>query len=131
MYYDNMIIIPEENWSIFKNHRKTNLNVLERIGLESVACDFIHEYEESAFGDVYSKNISDYIRVLSDSGTADILDGVYDTYEFDGMLICDFWTTENGCLMLTAVKIPENCENWQDHDWLYNDEFEEVLIRLY
>lgn len=124
--YNNMHILSREAWSNFR--RKTNLNLLECFGLEAVAADFIQQYEQEVNGEIYSKNIKDYLRIMSDDGIVDILDGCYDTYEFDGMLIGEFWTTENGCLLLTAYKIPEDCEDWQEHDWM--DEFEEVLIRL-
>lgn len=30
--------------------------------------------------------------------------------------------------ILTVYKIPEDCADWREHDWL--NEFEEVLIRL-
>lgn len=127
-FYDSMHIVPRDCWNIFFGNRKTGLNTLERFGLESVAAQFIWDYEESACGEVYSHNINDYLRICGDDGYVDILDGAYDTYEFDGYLIDRFWTTENGCLLLTVYKIPEDCEDWQEHDWI--DEFEEVLIRL-
>lgn len=126
--YDNMHIVRRDCWNNFFGNRKTGLNTLERFGLETVAAQFICDYEESVYGESYSHNIKDYLRICRDDGYVDILDGCYDTFEFDGYLIDRFWATENGCLLLTAYKIPEDCEDWREHNWM--DEFEEVLILL-
>lgn len=126
--YEDMHVLERKYWGNFFPNKKTGLNILECYGLEAVAKDFIHEYEESAFGEIARRNIGGFLRINREDGYVDIFDGVYDTYEFDGYLIDKFWTTYNGCLLLTAYKIPEDCEEWQDHDWLC--EFEEVLIRL-
>lgn len=129
--YEHMIEIPAENAVIFERDRNVNLNALERIAMENVACDFILAYEAEAYGleeGTRRAELMQYIRVKSDG--ADILDGCYDTYEFDGFLICEFWATNNGCIMLTAFRIPEEYQGgeWMDQDWM--SDFEQVLFRL-
>lgn len=128
--YENMFVISNDCKDNFK--RKNNLSVLEKIGLEAVLVAFLCQYEYQNFGSV-SENREGELRGYTywHDDCIDILDGVYDTYEFDGYLFCEMWTTENGCLMMTAAKIPENhIDDWQDCDWNCNDEFEEVYIRL-
>lgn len=126
--YENKFLIPHENESCFS--RKHNLSDIERVGLEAIAVEFIAQYEEEMMGEPATaqrrSDIRDVVRWNDDS--VDLLDGVYDTYEFDGYLFGSVWSTENGIPMLTAAKIPDDCEDWEPYDvW---SEFECVYFRL-
>ena len=136
-YYSNKIMIPEENKAIFENNRKQELTTLEKIGLEAILDDFVTEYETDTIGEAHS--IKDYIRYNEDS--VDILDGCTDTYIFDHYAIGDVWTTENGCILMTAVDLeaytgddPERFESSDLYELPYNfdlwSDFDTVLFRL-
>lgn len=125
--YERRHLIPQENESCFK--QKLNLNTIEHVGLEAIATEFIAQYEIESFGEIdcaRRADLRDYMRWNENS--IDILDGMYDTYEFDGYLFGEVWMTENGIPMLTAYEIPEGCENWEDHDFIYD--FVAVYFRL-
>ena len=126
--YENKHIIPKENESCF--HQKENLNTIELVGLEAIAVEFLIQYEYSCGIEELDhriETIRNYMRWNENS--IDILDGCYDTYEFDGYLFGDIWMTENGIPILTAYVIPEDLEDdWEDHDWMY--EFDWVYFRL-
>lgn len=126
--YENMRKIPDDCMDNFK--RKCNLSILEKLGLEVVIVEFFVQYERENFGEVSidrEQNIRDFIRW--NSNYLDILDGVYDTYEFDGYLFSEIWTTENGCIMISAFEIPEeHLDDWQNCDFV--SEFKEIYIRL-
>lgn len=126
--YENMYELPSENKHFFTP--KAKLTDLERIGLESIAVELLAQYEELEFGEPATRgrrgDLRDYIRWNDDN--VDILDGVYNTYELNGFLFGCIWVTENGIPMLTAYRIPEDCEDWENHDFM--DEFEEVYFRL-
>jgi len=125
--YERRHLIPQENESCFKP--KQNLNTIEHIGLEAIATEFIIQYEIENFGEVSNgrrEDLRQYMRWNENS--VDILDGYYNTYEFDGYLFGEVWMTENGIPMLTAHKIPEGCENWEDADFV--GDFTAVYFRL-
>lgn len=126
--YENMYIIPKKSMKNFIP--KKHLSFLECVGLESILVTFLMQYEEENFGINESNReneIRGYTRYCEDS--VSILDGVYDTYEFNGFLFDKIWTTENGCIMISAYKIPENhIDDWQDCDFI--SDFEEFYIRL-
>lgn len=128
--YVGLHVIPKDCESIFENDRREHLNTLEKIALESALADFIVSYEEEAYGDTSigrRNDICGYIRILDDC--VDIMDGMYNTYEFDGMLIGEIWATNNDIIMMTAYRIPEeHADDWMDCEYLC--EFEPVLIRL-
>lgn len=111
--YERRYLLPakyEENFT-----RKTNLNTIEKLGLEAIAVEFmyLHSAEELGF-EPKREELRGYIRWHCDN--VDLLDGYDDTYEFDGFLIDCFWMTEEGIPMLTAYEIPEDCEDWREHD---------------
>lgn len=124
--YENYHIIPADCESNFVP--KAELNTIEKVGLEAIAVEFMYQHECSAFG-----LGSDHERIRSfirwNESSVDILDGFYDTYEFDGFLIGSFWMTENGIPMMTAFEIPEDCEDWRDCDYLCD--FPARFIRLW
>lgn len=126
--YERRYLVPEEHANNFK--QKLNLSDIERVGLEAIAVEFIAQYETETCGEETTAErraeLRDFIRWNSSS--VDILDGYYDTYEFDGYLLNCVWVTENGIPMLSAWEIPEDCEDWTEHD--YMDEFKAVYFRL-
>jgi len=126
--YERRHLIPKENESCF--HRKEKLNTIELLGLEAIAVEFIVQYEFSIIDNCINdrrEEIRGYMRWNESS--IDILDGYYDTYEFDGYLFGEVWMTENGIPMLTVYVIPEDLEDdWEYHDYIY--EFETVYFRL-
>ena len=106
--YDRKHLIPVEHESNF--HRKTELNMIEKIGLEAIAVEFMAQYEKELTGEEANiPFLRGFIRWNADN--VDILDGYHDTYEFDGYLFGELWMTENGIPMMTAFEIPEDCEN--------------------
>ena len=123
--YNNRWLIPEECEDSFQPKRI--LSTIEKIGLAAIATEFIYQHgvEEYGFEERKHEEIRGFIRWNSD--TVDILDGCYDTYEFDGYLISSFWMTDNGIPMLTAYEIPEGVEDWQEEDYT---EFPAVYFRL-
>ena len=124
--YSNRHLIPTENEGNFI--QKAELNTIEHIGLEAIAVEFMHQYNAENFGYEESRDeIRKYIRW--NTFNVDILDGYYDTFEFDGYLIGSFWMTENGIPMLTAYEIPEDCEDWRDCD--YMGDFTARMFRLF
>lgn len=126
--YDRRFLVSKENKDIFTDVRKYTLNTIEKVGLEAIAVEFIYQHQIFAFGEALSdhETLRGFTRWNSDS--VDILDGCYDTYEFEGYLFGEVWMTENGIPMLTAYEIPEGCEDWTEHDWMC--EFDEVFFRL-
>lgn len=139
-YYSDKFIIDKDKENIFENDRKTDLSLVEKIGLEAILNDFVKEYEEESFGQAH--DIKDYIRWNSDG--VDIFDGVTDTYIFDHYAISEVWVTNNGCIMLSAQDLDEflsededEIERFEDSDIyerpnkfdLYCD-FASVLFRL-
>lgn len=129
--YSNRHLIPEANHDMFEKHRKPELNQIELVGLEAVLAAFIQQYEEEAYGEVYSKNITDYIRYIGDC--VDILDGVHDTYIFDNYAIGHVWMTDNGipmlsCFLLESNEYDDPYEIVCNTDWMI--ECKHVLFRL-
>lgn len=123
--YDRKHLIPVEYESNFR--RKTELNMIEKIGLEAIAVEFMAQYEKELTGEEPNRPfLRGFIRWNADN--VDILDGYHDTYEFDGYLFGELWMTENGIPMMTAFEIPEDCEDWTEHDWLCD--FTARLFRL-
>lgn len=99
-YYTNKFLLDtskENKYRWFETDRKKELNQIEKIGLEHVLQDFITEYEEDNFGEVYT-NIIDYTRWNTNS--VDILDGYSDTYIFDTYAIECIYCTNNGIILL-------------------------------
>lgn len=140
-YYSDKFIIDKDKENIFENDRKTDLSLIEKIGLEAILNDFVKEYEEESFGQAH--DIKDYIRWNEDG--VDILDGVTDTYIFDHYAISEVWVTNNGCIMLSAIDLDNFTNEDEDEQErfersdiydrpnsfdLYCD-FESVLFRLY
>lgn len=139
-YYSDKFIIDKDKENIFENDRKTDLSLVEKIGLEAILNDFVKEYEEEQ--GLGSNGIKDYIRWNEDG--VDIFDGVTDTYIFDHYAISEVWVTNNGCIMLSAQDLDEflsededEIERFEDSDIyerpnkfdLYCD-FASVLFRL-
>lgn len=132
--YEKRYLLKPEYESNFEPHRKKNLSMIEKVGLQEIAVEFLCQYLIEITGEpVTSKTrqeIRDTIRWNDDN--VDILDGVYDTFEFDGFLFGSLWMTDNGIPMLTAYELPEACingeEEWTDYDW-YSD-FTPRLFRL-
>ena len=126
--YENRYLVPVEHEGNFP--QKKGLNDIEKIGLEAIAVEFLEQYETEAYGEPIDaerrQNLRDVIRWNPDC--VDILDGVYDTYEFDGYLFGEIWLTENGIPMLTAYEIPDGCEDWTAEDWAYD--FPARMFRL-
>lgn len=126
--YERRYLVPEEHESNFP--KKQKLSDIERVGLEAIAVEFIAQYETESFGEETTAERRAELRDLIrwNESNVDILDGYYDTYEFDGYLFGEVWSTENGIPMLTAWEIPEDCEDWTERD--YMDEFKAVYFRL-
>ena len=103
--YENRHLIPEDNMKHFEDHRKYDLSLVEMIGLETVLCEFVKQYEESEFGECYG-NLRDYTRWDSKAGMVDLLDGCHDTYVFDGVYaISEIWIAYEGCIMLSCYEL--------------------------
>jgi len=121
-YYTDKFLLDDDA-PISKAPAKV-LNTLEKRGLEAVLRDFISEYEEEVFGEVYA-NIENYTRYNEKS--VDILDGCYDTYNFDNYAICEIYATENGCIILECVDLDqytgEDIEDFKN----YKGDYEEIL----
>lgn len=117
-YYENMLIIPKKNEMLFIKDKKKDLNLVEKIGLETILCDFVNNYELCSYGEIYN-NVKDFIRYNEDD--IDILDGYYDTYVFDNYAIGDIWMTKNGIAVLTVADL-STYEDYND-----NMSFEEVV----
>lgn len=113
--YERRHLIPKEFEENFQ--RKENLNNLEKLALEAILTEFMYQHQLSEFGEAFSDHETLRGLVRWNSCCVDLLDGCYDTYEFDGYLIGDLWVTENGIPMLTAYEIPEGCEDWTDFDF--------------
>lgn len=124
--YERRHLIPKEFEENFQ--RKENLNNLEKLALEAILTEFMYQHQLSEFGEAFSDHETLRGLVRWNSCCVDLLDGCYDTYEFDGYLIGDLWVTENGIPMLTAYEIPEGCEDWTDFDFAC--EFDARLFRL-
>ena len=128
--YENLFLISEEYEENFLPHRKKDLNMIERVGLQEIALSFIEDYETQMTGESMTasrrQDIRDVLRWCTSA--VDILDGYYDTYEFDGYLFGEVWMTDNGIPMLTAWEIPEDCEDWMECD--FRSEFKERIFRL-
>ena len=137
--YSDLFEIPTENESIFESDRKSNLNLVEKLGLEAILADFIKDYEEETLGEFCAKDIKNYIR-YNENGV-DILDGITDTYIFDHYAIGEIWMTNNGCILMSAVDLDrytgDEPERFEDSD-IYErptmfdiwSDFEPVLFRL-
>lgn len=127
--YENRYLIPVECEGNFR--QKKELSTVERIGLEAIALEFLNQYELEAYGEEMSARRRQDMRDLLrwNESSIDILDGCYDTYEFDGYLFGEVWITENSIPMLTAYEIPEDCEDWQEQDWLCD--FTARIFRLF
>ena len=128
--YERRHLLPVECEGNF--HRKPELNTIEHIGLEAIAVEFFEQYEREVFGEPIDaerrENLRGFMRWCK--GSVDILDGYYDTYEFDGYLFEEVWMTDNGVPMLTAYEIPEGREDdWMDCD--FRCEFPARLFRLF
>lgn len=128
--YENLFLIPEEYEENFLPHRKKDLNIIEHVGLQEIALSFIEGYETQMTGESMTasrrQDIRDVLRWCTSA--VDILDGCYDTYEFDGYLFGEVWMTSHGIPMLTAWEIPEDCDDWMECD--FRSEFKERIFRL-
>lgn len=129
--YASRYLIPEEYHEKFEANQKHHLNHIELLGLEAVLVAFIQQFEEEAYGEVYSKNIADFTRYNEDN--VDILDGCYDTYIFDNYAVSDIWMTDNGIPMLSCYRLEHDeyddpFEIAQNIDWMTECEY--VLFRL-
>lgn len=111
--------------------RKPNLSTLEHIGLETVLCKFVEQYELETFGETYSTEFDSVTRWNVDG--VDILDGCYDTYIFDQYAIESIWCTENGAILLTCYYLQHDEYDDPDDVVRYTDwqsECQEVVFRL-
>lgn len=128
--YSNRHLIPEEHVAHFEKNRKTKLNMIEKIGLEAILCEFVKQYEMEAYWESVAP-LRDFTRWNEDS--IDILDGYYDTYVFDGYAISEIWIAYESCVMLSCYKL-EHDEYDDENDILRNtdwqSECEPVLFRL-
>lgn len=130
--YTNRHMIPEDLTAHFEEHRKRNLNTVEKIGLEAILCEFVKQFELEEFGEFYFEDCRNYTRWNSDS--IDFLDGVYDTYVFDGgYAIGEMWIAYDSCIMLSCYELKH--EEYDDPaeilyytDW--QSECKPVLFRL-
>ena len=52
--YENRHLIPEEHVDHFEKHRKQKLNMVEKIGLEAILCEFVKQYELDNFTESYT-----------------------------------------------------------------------------
>lgn len=127
--YKNRYLIPVECEGNF--HPKKELNTIEHIGLEAIALEFLDQYEAEELGEGMNAERRELVRSVLRwcEGCVDILDGYFDTYEFNGYLFGSVWMTENGIPMLTAYEIPDGCEDWTVTDWAC--EFPARLFRLF
>ena len=100
--YEHRHRLPLEAAQRFERDRKTDINVVEHIGLEAILCLFVEQYELETYGETYAK-LSDYTR-WTESGV-DILDGYYDTYLFDDYAISEIWMTNTGCVLLDCYEL--------------------------
>ena len=117
--YEHRHLLSDEALKNFRPYRKKDLSIVEYLGLEAILCKFVEQYEEETLGESYCK-LADYTRWNKDG--ISILDGRYDTYEFDGYAIDEIWMTDNGCVLLDCyeLKHPEyeeyedilNCTDW-------------------
>lgn len=132
--YDNRYLIPTEHECNFYSKRKTTLSMIEKVGLQEIAVEFLCKYCEEVMGEpvttVFRQELRDIIQWRENS--LDICDGIEDTFEFDGFLFGSIWMTDNGIPMLTAFELPEPCregeDDWSEHDWI--SEFTPRLFRL-
>lgn len=127
--FSSRYMIPEDCHDNF--HRKKNLNAIELVGLEAILVNLIQQYEEEAFGEVYSTSITDYTRYNEDC--VDILDGVYDTYIFRNYAIGSIWMTDNGipmlsCFLLESEEYDDPYDIVRNVDWM--SDCKHVLFRL-
>lgn len=128
--YENRHLIPDEHVDHFEKHRKQQLNMVEKIGLEAILCEFVRQYEEEEFG-CYCNNFRDYTRWNESS--IDILDGVYDTYIFGNYAIAEIWIAYDSCIMLTCYELEsEEYDDPEDivHNTDWQFECKPVLFRL-
>ena len=124
--YRENYLIPVECEKNFK--QKSGISQIEHLALQEILAEFIIQYEEANFGCVsYDRreDLRGYIRWCE--GCVDILDGCYDTYEFEGFLIKSLWMTPNDVIVMSVFEIPENCDDWMSEDYY---EFPTRLIRL-
>lgn len=130
--YSNRHQIPEEHVAHFEKNRKYDLSTVEMIGLETILCEFVKQYEESEFGKSYG-NLRDYIRWDRKAGMIDLLDGYYDTYIFENYAISEIWIAYESCVMLSCYKL-EHDEYDDENDILRNTDWQSeckpVLFRL-
>ena len=128
--YANRHLIPAEHTDHFEKHRKPHLNMVEKIGLEAILCEFVKQYELDNLGESCT-HLIDYTRWNESS--IDILDGFFDTYVFDGYAIGEIWIAYDSCIMLSCYKL-ESEEYDDEYDILNNtdwqSECEPVLFRL-
>lgn len=133
-FYENRYLLEPEYEENFIPYRKLNLSTIEKVGLQEIAVEFLCQYLTEITGEPVTsqtrQEIRDTIRWNDDN--VDILDGVYNTFEFDDFLFGSLWMTDNGILILTAYELPEACVNgeaeWTDYDWY--SEFTPRLFRL-
>ena len=121
--------IPQEFVPNFR--RKDKLNQLELIALEALLFNFIQQYEEESFGEVYTTadNLFPYRHVDGIS----ILDGRQDTYMFNDYAIGDIWCTDEGCVLLTCYHLQHDDYDNPDDVVRYTDwqsECQKVVFRL-
>ena len=130
--YENRHLIPEEHVDHFEKHRKYDLSTVEMIGLETILCEFVKQYEESEFGASYG-NLRDYTRWDRKAGMIDLLDGCYDTYIFGNYAIAEIWIAYDSCIMLTCYEL-ESDEYDDPEDIVRNTDWQfdckPVLFRL-
>lgn len=131
MITNNFGMFTIETPETFLKIRKQNLNDVEAYGLRHALADFVKEYEEENFGEVYT-DLYDQTNTVTDNHgnrvAVDLLDGYYNTYlfEHDGQkLALDYlFMTDNGIMVLVANPISDT-DNMDtiDHDT-------EIYIRL-
>lgn len=124
--YERRHLIPKEYENNFDRNKSPN--TLEKLALESILTEFMYQHQLSEYGETYFNHEQLRGAVRWNKDSVDILDGSHDTYEFDGYLIGELWCTDNGIPMLSAYKIPDDCEDWTECDWM--SDFDECMFRL-
>lgn len=111
-FYTNRFLISKDHESIFEKDRKHKLSTLEKFGLESILDDFVKDYNDEIGLETGDFTIKDFTRFNGDS--VDILDGMDDTFIFDNFAFSEIWTTENGCICLSAIDLTKYTGNDPD-----------------
>ncbi len=127
--YENRYLLPKKCVPAYMRAKKPELSNTELIGLEAILIEFIKGFNRSILGKIEGNCNSDEIRNYTryNKNNVDLLDGCYNTFEFDGYLFSEIWLTDNDIPVLEAYEIPEDCEDWTTEDYA---DFETVLFRL-